>query len=91
MDRVLEALTPAQESLFLTLYLRALDARSTSPTLDDTVSSVSPTGSSTTSLARSASASGEPCSDALVRKRRAGAGKITCQAPRQLDSHNCSA
>jgi hypothetical protein len=39
VDRVLDALTPTQERPFLTLYLRALDDRSTSPTLDDTVSS----------------------------------------------------
>jgi O-methyltransferase involved in polyketide biosynthesis len=39
MDRVLAALTPTQESLFLTLYLRALDDRSARPILGDTVSS----------------------------------------------------
>jgi O-methyltransferase involved in polyketide biosynthesis len=39
MDCVLQALTPAQESLFLTLHLRALDSRAASPILGDTVSS----------------------------------------------------
>jgi len=39
MNRVTQALTPAQETLFLTLYLRALDARSATPILGDAVSS----------------------------------------------------
>ncbi len=38
MERTFSSLTPAQESLFLTLYLRALDCKSANPILGDTVS-----------------------------------------------------
>lgn len=38
METTFRELTPAQESLFLTLYLRALDRRSPDPILGDTVS-----------------------------------------------------
>ena len=38
LDEAFRRLTPAQESLFLTLYLRALDSRSTTPILADEVS-----------------------------------------------------
>ncbi|MGH3720834.1 MAG: class I SAM-dependent methyltransferase [Pseudonocardiaceae bacterium] len=38
MDTMFRELTPTQESLFLTLYLRALDQRSPDPILGDTVS-----------------------------------------------------
>ncbi len=38
MDSAFEELTPVQESLFLTLYLRALDRRSAAPILGDRTS-----------------------------------------------------
>ena len=49
MAITLPALTPVEDSLFLTLYLRALDHRSTKPILGDTLAARSSASSITTS------------------------------------------